>query len=77
MGISLATVAQVVAITSATVHLGITVYNFIEEKRIKAKKLSKQKNEDQYKFDFQNDFRQDREMMNYYQRWNQKYNKNV
>lgn len=43
MGISLATVAQVVAITSATVHLGITVYNFIEEKKKKKKRKVKTK----------------------------------
>ncbi len=77
MGTTLALVAQGVIIVGMAVDIGMRVYNFIEEKRIKAKKLSKQKNEDQYKFDFQNDFRQDREMMNYYQRWNQKYNKNV
>ena len=77
MGATLALVAQGVMIVGLAVDIGMRVYNFIEEKRIKAKKRSKQKNEDQYKFDFQNDFRQDREIMNYYQRWNQKYNKNV
>jgi hypothetical protein len=77
MGATLALVAQGVMIVGLAVDIGMKVYNFIEEKRIKAKKRSEQKNEDQYKFDFQNDFRQDREIMNYYQRWNQKYNKNV
>lgn len=77
MGATLALVAQGVMIVGLAVDIGMRVYNFIEEKRIKAKKRSEQKNEDQYKFDFQNDFRQDREIMNYYQRWNQKYNKNV
>ena len=77
MGATLALVAQGVMIVGLAVDIGMRVYNFVEEKRIKAKKRSEQKNEDQYKFDFQNDFRQDREIMNYYQRWNQKYNKNV
>lgn len=77
MGATLALVAQGVMIVGLAVDIGMRVYNFIEEKRIKAKKRSEQKNEDQYKFDFQNDFRQNREIMNYYQRWNQKYNKNV
>lgn len=77
MGATLALVAQGVMIVGLAVDIGMRVYNFIEEKRIKAKKRSEQKNEDQYKFDFQNDFRQDREIMNYYQRCNQKYNKNV
>ena len=75
MGISLATVAQVVAITSATVHLGITVYNFIEEKTKKRKDRSKQNKEDKDQYKFQRDHRQEREIMNYYQRGNQKYNK--
>lgn len=77
MGATLALVAQGVMIVGLAVDIGMRVYNFVEEKRIKAKKRSEQKNEDQYKFDFQNDFRQNREIMNYYQRWNQKYNKNV
>jgi len=77
MGTTLVLVAQGVMIVGMAVDIGMRVYNFIEEKRIKAKKRSEQKNESQYKFDFQNDFRQDREIMNYYQRWNQKYNKNV
>lgn len=77
MGATLALVAQGVMIVGLAVDIGMRVYNFVEEKRIKAKKRSEQKNEDQYKFDFQNDFRQDREIMNYYQRRNQKYNKNV
>ena len=75
MGTTLALVAEGVMIVGLAIDIGMRAYNFVEEKIIKAKKCSKQKNEDQYKFDFQNDFRQDREIMNDYKRQNQKYNK--
>ena len=43
MGISLATVSQVLTITTAVVTIGTTVYNFIEQKIIKKKRKVKTK----------------------------------
>ena len=78
MGTPLTTVVEVLTIVAGAVNLiniGIKAYNFIKEKIIKRKERSKQNEEDKDRNKFQRDHRQEREIMNYYQRRNQKYNK--
>ena len=63
------------SIKNTIVHICMSIIDFFNPIIYKTKERSKQNQEDKDQNKFQRDHRQEREIMNYYQRGNQKYNK--